>query len=217
MIKIYLLDFSGAEDDETSLPALPEYIEKTKNPKLRRERIFSYMLLFIASREWLDSPIEEIKKDENGRPFLPEADIDFNLSHDERIAALVISDEGRVGIDVQNKASSVSEKLIRKYEKIFERHNLSSLQASLPIEKMTLFSLSENGIQKNDDAIFSDMPKALDFFDKWTQLEAISKADGRGLSALEEIDFSHEKFLLRRARIQDKCKNTYSLCVCKKC
>ena len=216
MIKIYLLDFSGADADEKALSALPEYIEKTKNPKLRRERIFSYMLLSLASSEWPYMPVTEIKKDENGRPFFPGAEIDFNLSHDEGMAALVISDEGRVGIDVQNKASSVSEHLIEKYEEIFKRHNLASMDEGLSILKMTLFSLSDVGMKKSD-VDFPNAPKALDFFDKWTQLEAISKADGRGLSALSVIDFIHDKFSIRRARIEDKCGNTYSLCVSKKC
>jgi len=216
MIKIYLLDFSGADSGEKSLSALPEYIEKTKNPKLRRERIFSYMLLSLASREWLDTPIEEIKRDENGRPFFPGAEIDFNLSHDEGMAALVISDEGRVGIDVQSKAASVSEKLIKKYEEIFERYNLSSMESRLSAFKITIFSLSDKGIKKSDVSL-SDIQEPLDFYDKWTQLEAISKADGRGLSALFGADFSNEKFLIGQACVDDKCGNTYSLCVSKRC
>ena len=105
MIKIYITDFNGAEADGKHLSALPDFIKNTKNPALRREREFSYMLLFYAYGNFVSDSgaLPNIERDENGKPYFSDGKIDFNISHDKDIAAVVISDEGSVGIDVQSR------------------------------------------------------------------------------------------------------------------
>ena len=122
MIKTYLLDFSGAEADDFSASLLPSFIQETKNEILRRERFFSYLLLSYVYCENFGSQMPPIVKDEYGRPYFSGSDVDFNLSHSANLAALVISDEGKVGVDVQKISDNVSEALVEnrydKYRKI---------------------------------------------------------------------------------------------------
>ena len=60
MIKIYLLDFSGAAADGVYRTALPSYIENTQNAVLKKERIFSYILLSYAYEKSFPLPMPNI-------------------------------------------------------------------------------------------------------------------------------------------------------------
>ena len=218
MIKIYLLDFNGAEADINYLSALPSYIENTKNKKLKRERLFSYSLLKYAYAECFDSQMPEILRDENGRPFFASGEIDFNLSHDSEMAALVISDEDKCGIDIQLVTDSVSEDLILKTKKRYEKNRVfEATRGSDKIDgKIIILTVSDNGkicsAFDHDHAITDEADS--DFFSCWTALEAIAKADGRGLSYFEKIALSNV-LALGHARIADKRGNMYALCACK--
>ena len=119
MIKIYLLDFSGAAADGVYRTALPSYIENTQNAVLKRERIFSFLLLSYAYEKSFPLPMPKIEKDEYGRPYFPDSNIDFNISHDGKFIAVAITDVGRVGIDVQLYKDEISERLIRKTSELY--------------------------------------------------------------------------------------------------
>lgn len=221
MIKIYITDFNGAEADGKHLSALPDFIKNTKNPALRREREFSYMLLFYAYGDFVcdnDAHVAfpSIERDENGKPYFSDRKIDFNISHDKDIAAVVISDEGSVGIDVQAH-EEVSDRLREKASLIYESKNLSSVTdgGDLREEIEAVEYTSESGFLKSCIHIEKAIDKT-DFFTKWTTLEALAKADGRGLSLLSEIDFEKEKFMLKSFSLKDKNKKSYALAVCKK-
>lgn len=221
MIKIYLLDFCGAEAAEKHLSALPSFLYDIKNPRHRRERIFSYLLLSYAYSEWQGegriSPLPEILRDEYGRPHFSDFELDFNLSHDGNMTALVISDEGRVGIDIAEIRDTVSDRLIGMCEEHFKNMHLSTLYSSpdrLAAEVLEMAYSKADGIYKKGEKTVTRVPIS-DFFSEWTTLEAISKADGRGLALVKKIDFENKEFLLRRAAVTDKGGKAYALCVCK--
>ena len=120
MIKIYLFDFSGAEAENFTTSALPEFILQTKNASLRKERFFSYLLLSYAYRENSRGEMPSIEKDGCGKPKFAGGVMDFSISHTENMAAVIISDEGEVGIDIQKFTSEVSDRLIEKVEKSYD-------------------------------------------------------------------------------------------------
>ena len=220
MIKVYLLDFSGAQTAEKHLSLLPRFVINTKNPHLRRERIFSYMLLNYAYGDFFSDgmAMPSIERDENGRPYFKDSDVDFNISHDINIAALAISDEGRVGIDVQGHSESVSKRLRDKVSLIYENDKILEIlifQGLADAEVIGVKYSENRGVIHAPIDIY-DAPQKADFFSDWTLLEAISKADGRGLSLFSEIDFENSRFTVRRATVKDRSGNSYSLCIAKK-
>ncbi len=230
MIKIYLLDFSGADADLVCRSALPgsieKYIEKTGNKTLKRERIFSYFLLSFAFERELSHRLPEIERDENGRPYFIGEKIDFNISHDGSFAAAVLSDEGRCGIDIQRCRDSVSEGLIKKTEKLYGERvtdgkiirgklgaeiEMLSLNADGSITHGKMPSLCEKGSTEDSDSAAKTDGFDKDFFIKWSQTEAIAKADGRGLSLFSEIDLGKSAFILKSAKVKDKNGEDYAL------
>ena len=222
MIKIYLLDFCGAEAAEKHLSALPAFVLNTRNPRYKRERIFSYLLLSYAYSEWriedINSPLPEILRDEYGRPYFPDSKFDFNLSHDGEMAALVISDEGRVGIDIARLSENISDRLIGMCDEHFKNNHLLSLFKSedkMDSEILEMAYSEACGIHKKDEKSLTRVPLS-DFFSKWTTLEAVSKADGRGVALATKIDFENNDFILERATVKDRIGGCYAVCVCKK-
>lgn len=182
MIKIYLLDFSGAEADNFSTSALPSFITETKNTKLRGERIFSYLLLSYAYYENFKAPMPFVVKDGNGKPYFNNGEIYFNISHTDNLAAVIISDEGEVGIDVQKISQKVSERLMEK-----------TLKESVRVEKSKsltepVFLRAAGGKIALDTLTFKKGTAEPSFFRKWTEREALAKADGRGLSYISRVN-----------------------------
>lgn len=187
MIKIYLLDFSGAEAENFPTSALPEFILQTKNASLRKERFFSYLLLSHAYRENSRGEMPSIEKDGCGKPKFAGGVMDFSISHTENMVAVIISDEGEVGIDIQKVTSEVSDRLIEKVEK-------SYAQIKCADKKAELIFLRARGGELLADVLPKDNAEHSVFFRKWTEREALSKADGRGLSLIGRINA--EDFLI---------------------
>ena len=218
MIKIYLLDFNGAEADKNYLSALAPYVRETKNEKQKRERVFSYELLRRAYEDLFSEKMPEILRDENGRPYFSSGDVDFNLSHDGEMAALILSDEGRCGIDIQRTGARVSDRLIKKTEKKYEENKISDLikNGGEIDRKIFIYTVSDNGeiSPARNEAYEISESNSEDFFTLWTDIEAVSKADGGGLSLLGKADLSG-KFSFLRLKVKDKKRNEYALCACK--
>lgn len=181
MIKIYLLDFTGAEAEDFSASALPKFISETRNPALRRERFFSYLLLSHAYLEIFEHDMPGIRKNSDGKAFFVGENTEFNISHSENVAAVIISDEGRVGIDVQRVIDRVSAGLKAKVEK--EKTDLDFSHAEEPI----CLKCSHGKLVGAEMLPISEKEN-MTFFRKWTRREALAKADGRGLSLISEID-----------------------------
>ena len=217
MIKIYLLDFSGAAADGVCRTALPSsiqnYIEKTGNASLRRARLFSYLLLSYAYEKEFSRALPSIERDENGRPYFKCDSIDFNLSHDGEFAAVILSDEGRAGIDIQLCKAGASERLVKKTEKIYGEKLEAIKEKSEAINAQPIMLAYSNGALTYCDIDIISQSSEAEFFAKWSQLEAIAKADGRGLSLFSEIDFRETRFDFRTDIIRDKNGKSYALSV----
>lgn len=214
MIKIYLFDFNGAEADENCLSALPSYIEKTKNPRLRAERIFSYMLLSYAYEKSFSKQMPGIERDGYGRPYFVGSGIDFNISHDGNFVALAISDEGRVGIDIQLCKSDVSERLLKKADELYSESALEFYENTQISEKTKIEIVRQDKFGKlvNSTELYrlKDMEKN-GFFYRWTRIEALAKADGRGISYVSKMSRERDDFLFESFSLIDSSGETYCL------
>lgn len=107
--------------------------------------------------------LKRIAYSKNGRPFLPDSVIDFNISHSGAYVICCASDRVRVGIDIEE----IKPIDICDFKGQFTAGEISAItQSSLPHTV---------------------------FFELWSKKEAIVKADGRGLSfPLKDIVFESD-------------------------
>jgi len=101
--------------------------------------------------------LENVQYTKYGRPFL-DKDIDINISHSEEFVVCSISENGKIGIDIE-KIKPVQ---LSRFKKYIQPEKWEEIHQSDNKEKL--------------------------FYDYWTMVESSLKADGRGLSfPLEEI------------------------------
>lgn len=118
----------------------------------------------IARYAGLAPEAVEFLRTDKGKPYLPQSDIHFSLSHSGDWAILAVSKAGLIGIDVE--AVSSTRDLVGIAESYYHPHEFSQLQ-------------------RFDVAAQADY-----FYRLWTLKEAFFKAAGTGISGgLEKIAF----------------------------
>jgi 4'-phosphopantetheinyl transferase len=132
---------------------LQETIRRYRRPEDRCARILGKWLLLkaLAALGCPDVSLEGLRKDSNGRPSMENCIFDFNVSHSGECVACVVATQKRVGIDLE-KVRAVR---IEDFRDVFASDLWSRLQ--------------------------SDEAEPEVFFREWTRLEAVIKADGRGM------------------------------------
>lgn len=144
----------------------------------RRHYIAAHASLRGILAGYLQTEPNQLKfsANEYGKPFLPDHNIEFNLSHSREYALIAVTRARKVGIDVEIIRQDIDlENLARRY---FSPREVSELTA-LPPQHRTR-----------------------GFFACWTRKEAYIKAQGLGLSLpLDSFDVSlGEPALLRATR-----------------
>ena len=74
-------------------------------------------------------------REENGRPFFENSSLDFSITHSHNVVAVALSDQGRVGIDVEASDMSIERagRLAERYLSEKEASSLSSVEDFLRI------------------------------------------------------------------------------------
>jgi 4'-phosphopantetheinyl transferase len=158
--------------DRTCDPALLIESERERAARFKMERIRNQFiaaraqLRIILSRYVETSPCEvPIVYERNGKPILSspaDCGLHFNVSHSESLAVFAVTRSGRVGIDVERRRPIPNiEALV---ERFFTRR-----------ERDTFFALAE---RERLDA----------FLRAWTRKEAVLKAIGSGVQALDQCE-----------------------------
>lgn len=108
--------------------------DKIRHPKKRLQHLAGRFLLGQLSP--LIAP-EKIQIDPFGRPYQPGSIFDFSISHSDLLVAAIVSDAGRVGIDIQFP----DPKLERIKEKFLSSAEWECLQ-DLPLEELQKLTLA---------------------------------------------------------------------------
>lgn len=137
-------------------------------------------------KDGLDKPCfpTALKKDECGKPCFDVSDLKLSISHNEDFVAIAYTKGADIGIDIEGEIpAEKAEKLSKRFPAI----------ASLTLEKnsknaddnieISFFKMFEDG---SFDSL-SLAPAGDSFTTKWTAAEALMKCDGRGFSALGEL------------------------------
>ena len=155
--------FYAKSQEQISVSKYEQYLSQIpENMKARVTRylhwqdsqisLFSRLLLIegIKSFGMNENILRELQFEKYRRPFLNN-EIDFNISHSNEWAVCVISDSGRVGIDIEQ----------------IKQVPLDDFKDSLTFDEIKAMDLS--------------VDKYKFFYHIWSKKEAASKADGKGL------------------------------------
>jgi phosphopantetheine--protein transferase-like protein len=77
---------------------------------------------FLLKELQADLPLDAIRLDSGGKPFLPDQQLNFNVSHTSRFAAAIISKDYTVGIDTEKidaRVLKIQHKFLNDEEKSF--------------------------------------------------------------------------------------------------
>ncbi len=160
--------------------SLTEYIENTKNESLKQERRLAYSTLFCSLKAFFGLDAPQLLRTENGKPYLKNCNISISLSHSDGIAAVCISDEGQIGIDIQSEISpEKQEKLERRF---FTDYEVKSERITAEYYFCTFY---------DNEAIFDNIDPDIchthSFSVKWSAAESLMKLNGGGFGDIASL------------------------------
>ena len=121
-----------------------QYVPNAVHPGRRLQQLATRFLLKQLNQ---DFPIEDIVKNEAGKPFLPAHDLQFNLTHTTDLAGAILSDSSGVGIDAEKIDQRVL-KIEHKFLNSEERQSLSKLTEIEKISRLTLYWTIKEAVYK---------------------------------------------------------------------
>ncbi len=165
--------------------AIASFIKTKRSEKTKKERVLAYTALCVALRELFLIDSFTLLHTKDGKPYI-ECEKNnppkINISHSNNIAAVTLSDEGDVGVDIE--ICGDGENVKRLCERFFPEARLEKSNLNI---KYLQFSLEECGkylLSAFEDGYFGDGASDVSL---WTYCEAIMKCDGRGFGAAGEI------------------------------
>lgn len=171
------------------------HILSASNAEVRHERLGAYLLLSSVVKIMFGK-MPEVLRTDNGKPYFSrEHKIFFGMSHSGDVAAISISVEKAVGVDVEGEIDA--DRAARLEKRFFSELSFSELPADV---KYTFVKMEKTGEcsfyplccpagQKkyiNKECITSLYPTGYheSFSAKWTLYEATLKCDGGGFTSL---------------------------------
>ena len=126
-----------------------------------------------------------LKKDECGKPYFEGSDLKLSISHNEDFVAIAYAKGADIGIDIEGEIpAEKAEKLSKRFPAITSLDLEKDIKNDDDDTEICLFEMSEDGRFEP----LSPIPADDSFTAKWTAAEALMKCDGRGFSALGEIE-----------------------------
>lgn len=247
MIRIGILDISQYSDGE--LISLSEKLskafgtEKKKNKKANAQSIFARLLLTEVYKTFENSPMPKITKDEKGKPCflsaggrvenntenepketLKTGKIFFNISHDDGMVAVSVSDTSEVGIDLQSKKENMhsQERIEKMLSSFLDGVDFSDTCESFADTEILFYRLNpENGELLLDEAagecIVAHIPDGAlsdadaEFLRSWTRLESLLKLSGGGFADTGEVKSTALSARAQSIFVKNRDGKVYSL------
>lgn len=193
------LEYYDNEKTEKMISILPpERRKKAASYRFLKDRrlccIAYFLFIYRIINEGLlakdDSALIDFNHDDNGKPFICEKSIEFNISHCDEAAACVIADNP-IGVDVQNFDTGINKDMMQM---IFSENEISDILSS-----------------KDNDYSISQY---------WVIKESYLKCLGTGINDnMSQIDFSSffsDSFNKDGYSFTIKRMKNYCLSVCEK-
>ena len=156
--KIKLWKLNLGELNYYELDEYDNNLLKAKKNELVREQ-------FLAVRKTLqlEDPSYKIRYDESGRPTI-NSDLNISISHSNFMAAIVLSDHNKAGIDIElkeNKIINIQNKFLNESEKIENEYqsNVDYLTMIWTAKESIYKALGIKGISFSDNIIIKNINK----------------------------------------------------------
>jgi 4'-phosphopantetheinyl transferase len=154
-VDVWVVQLDHPGDWWPPAPAEAERAGRLASAELRQRYLRSHSALRAILRRYTEAPLD-FALAEHGKPYLPAVpELRFNLSHSHEMALVGVAREVDVGVDVEW---------------------LRPLQECLAI--------AERFFPPGDAAALAEVPpegREVEFFRRWTRIEAVLKARGIGL------------------------------------
>lgn len=200
--------------NDTLTKSLDAYVsgsgKSNKEERLLTASILLESIFYLASVSSVATPIS-FEKDGMGKPSFGESDVKLSIAHNEDYAVVAYAIGREIGIDIEREIDSKKvENLSVRFSQISSLDIENKENEKRDVEKIIFLKMKEGGKFESMNFELSDNS----FSAKWTAAEAIMKCDGRGFSALSELqkikkDMNVFTFLLHHANK----KNHISLAV----
>jgi phosphopantetheinyl transferase len=167
------------EEDESFFLEKVSLQRSITHPHKRLQHLAGrYLLRYLFT----DFPDEEIEIASTRKPFLPDEQYHFSISHCGNFAAAIVSKNERVGIDIElisDKVTKIAHKFLNDTEKTVVNSQLSIVNGEQASDKRQMST------SNNDEAVLITIDELqLTLF--WCAKETVYKWWGRG-----EVDFKN--------------------------
>ena len=165
-MKIYYTEITSLFNKEAFrdyLEKLPDSfrrkIEKINNKEKAAASLGAYTLLSMALKKLGAFDEVQLLYTQNGKPYIKESNMCFNLSHSKEYAACVI-DDSEVGIDIE-KVRKVKEDIAKRFFASAERDEIEKMICcGCESAFISAWVLKESLIKAKSGTIVSDLSKA---------------------------------------------------------
>lgn len=149
----------------------------------------AYAMLDTLYRAKFNTPTPVIEKNEYGKPYFEGGECHFSISHGKGLCAVLLTDEGECGVDIEPE---IEENRAKKIDTRFLSDRLPVRPLKRDIELRLELTGGVNAqepkpsggvkIQSVEAESFDKMPITA----KWTVLEAVLKMSGEGFAAFSK-------------------------------
>lgn len=157
-----------------------------------------YAMLDTLYRAKFNTPTPVIEKNEYGKPYFTDGSCHFSISHGKGLCAVLLTDEGECGVDIEPE---IEETRAKKIDTRFLSDRLPVRPLKRDIELRQELTGGENAQEPkpSGDVEIQELEvggaEGLTTTAKWTVLEAVLKMSGEGFAA-----FSKRLEIAERAR-----------------
>jgi 4'-phosphopantetheinyl transferase len=159
-VSVFILDFEKYQIEQV-LSWLSSRVDQSK--LTNKQKIFSqFIRYFVLSEKFF--VVEPLFAFEDGKPFLCNSDIHFNISHTSNKVIMVTSDKP-IGVDAEQ--ISESRKILKIAQRYFKKNEFLALENSGDLYRdfYTLWTLKEAQVKRSslgiakglDSAVFKDI------------------------------------------------------------
>ncbi len=135
-------------------------IKKKKRPSKKLSSLAAYLLLQKVIKKQFAVSLEDIKYKDSGKPYFENKNIFFSLSHSQNKIVVAISDESRLGIDIeQERELDINNSLFAFFSEV---ETEAILQQSQPLQTLLCYWSKKEALVKAVGGRMFDMANHTD-------------------------------------------------------